>query len=155
MAPRHPPSLALLGATLALVACATPDPTPADLADIQLAAATAIAESIASNPGTLEAICVRYAGDQNPPPLPSIDAPAPALAGEDGCVERDGRLVSVDGGGQAISMSVGAPEPTRGSSAEVSVFTSTGLDDLAAYLCTIRMEEGAWRSLGCELGAVS
>ena len=145
----------MITAALLLSVCATPEPAPADPAAVQLTAARDLVASIAANPGSIVVICVGYAGDWEQPGLPAIDAPAPGLEGMDGCVEPDGRLVSVESGGQAISVSVGAPEPGDDLRAEVSVLTSTGEVDLAAYTCTVRYRGGAWRSEGCELDAIS
>jgi hypothetical protein len=72
----------------------------------------------------------------------------------DGCAELDGRLVSAAGGGQAISVTVGAPEPTGALRTDVFVLTSTGAIDLAAYACTVRRREGAWRADECRLEAI-
>ena len=155
MATRHPPTLSAMVSVLAIPACAAGDPPPADPAAVQLAAATDIVASIVANPGSIVVICVGYAGDWEQPALPAIDVPTLALERPDGCVERDGRLVSAGSGAQAISVRVGAPEPRGGLRAEVSVLTSTGSIDLAAYMCTVRRREGAWRSEGCELEAIS
>ena len=154
MSRRHPPSLAAIVAALGL-SCSTPAGTPSDPAAIQLAAAAEVVGSIARNPGSVTTICVGYAGNWEPPRLPSLDGPTPTLAAMDGCEERDGRLISRDAGGQAISVSVRAPEARGDLRAAVSVFTSTGSVDLAAYTCTVRHVDGAWRSQGCELDAIS
>ncbi|HUP51084.1 MAG TPA: hypothetical protein VM198_01310 [Longimicrobiales bacterium] len=147
---------AFLVAVLGLGACAPPpDPTSEDVAAIQLAAATDIIEDIASNPGSIEAVCVGYEGDWEDPGLPEIGTAGPRLTYMDACMELDGRLVARDGGGQAISVSVGAPELTSDSRAEVGVYTSTGSVDLAVYSCSVRERDGAWASERCELEAIS
>ena len=153
MIPRQP--TCRIVATVALTACASPESTPADFAAMQLAAATEIVSTIASNPGPITLVCVGYAGGGARPALPSVAAPSPAVAGMDGCVEREGRLVSADGGGQAISVTVGAPEPSGHLRGRVSVLTSTGAVDLAAYACSVRHRDGAWRTEGCALQAIS
>jgi hypothetical protein len=140
---------------VSLVACIPPDFSPDDLAAMQLAAATDIVDDIASNPGSIELVCVGYEGDWEDPGLPGLGTRPVPLAYMDGCTEVEGRLVERDGAGQAISVSVGAPEPIGAARAEVRVFTSTGAVDLAVYACSVREVAGGWRSEGCELRATS
>jgi hypothetical protein len=54
-----------------------------------------------------------------------------------------------------MSVRVGAPEPTGALRANVSVLTSTGAIDLAAYACIVRRREGAWSADECQLEAIS
>jgi hypothetical protein len=143
-------SLLLQGA-LAVAACGAP-PTDADLGAAQVAAATEVARRIARNPGPLETICVAYSGDWADPPLPTGVA-GMAFAYGEGCRETDGQLFSLADGARAIWLGVGEPE-TSGSGAEVDVFTSTGIDDAAAYRCAVRREGGQWVAERCEEGAV-
>jgi len=149
----------VVGAALALVACAPPVPTRDQVAAIQLAAATEMVERITSNPGSIQTVCLGYAGDWEDPGLPRLAAPPmPStldVSYMDGCVDFEGRLVARAGGGQAISVSIGAPEVTDGEEAEVIVHTSTGTIDLAVYHCAVRDLEGIWRAERCEMGATS
>lgn len=121
---------------------------------MQRAAANEIAIGIARNPGPLQTICVAYAGAWEDPPLPTLAAASLSLTYSDGCEEIDGQLFALAGGARAISMGVGEPEVTGASRAEVSVFTSTGLDDFASYRCTLGRRESAWVVEECDLGAV-
>ncbi len=147
---------AFLVAVLGLGACAPPpDPTSEDAAAIQLAAAIQITEYIASNPGSIEAVCVGYEGDWDDLGLPELRAVGPRVTRMDACVEIAGRLVARDSGGQAISVTIDAPELASDSRAEVRVYTSTGSVDLAVYSCSVRERDGAWRSEPCELEAIS
>lgn len=148
----------VVAAALALFACA-PVPTRDQVAAIQLAAATEMVEGITSNVGSIQTVCLGYAGDWEDPGLPRL-APTAApgvlvVSYMDGCVDVEGRLVARAGGGQAISVSIGAPEITDGDEAEVTVHTSTGSIDLAVYHCAMRDFEGIWRAERCEMGATS
>jgi hypothetical protein len=137
-----------------IAACARADPTAADLAAMQLVAATHVIGDIASNPGSIEVVCVGFAGDWEDAGLPELGTERVRLAYMGDCVEIDGRLVAKDGGAQAISVSLGVPELTGGLRAEVRVFTSTGAVDLAVYSCSVRAREATWRSEGSELEAI-
>jgi hypothetical protein len=146
--------------TVALMACASGVPTRDDVAAIQLAAASEMVSGIFANPGSIEAVCVEYGGDWEDPGLPPLTAPDPAtaypdLSYMDGCVDIEGRLVAREGGGQAISVSVGAPELTGDEEAAVTVYTSTGSIDVAVYRCAVRDLGGSWRAERCEMGATS
>lgn len=140
---------------LLVSACAPPELSETDVAAIQLAVATEIVASIAANPGSIVTICVGYEGDGAAPDLPASGSSAPAVVGVDGCEEREGRLTTVNGQGQAISVRVRVPEPVGRLRANAQVFTSTGGGDLAAYTCETRQRDGAWRSDGCGLDAIS
>jgi hypothetical protein len=145
-------------ALVTILSCAAPVPTRDEVAAIQLAAATEMVRRISSNPASIGRVCLGYAGDWEDPGLPRPGAgPTNALdvSYMDGCVDVDGRLVARDGGGQAISVTVGAPEPTGAEAAEVSVYTSTGSIDLAVYRCSVRERQGVWYAERCEMGATS
>lgn len=146
-------------AALALLACAPPVPTRDQVAAIQLAAATEMVEDLTSNAGSIETVCLGYAGDWEDPGLPRLAATSTPRALDvfymDGCVDVEGRLVARAGGGQAISVSIGAPDMTDGDEAEVTVYTSTGSIDLAVYHCAMRDFEGIWRAERCEMGATT
>jgi hypothetical protein len=134
-------------------------PTRDQVAAIQLAAATEMVEGLASNAGSIETVCLGYAGDWEDPGLPRLAATSTPSALDvsymDGCVDVEGRLVARAGGGQAISLSIGAPEMTDGDEADVTVYTSTGSIDLAVYHCAMRQVEGVWRAERCEMGATT
>jgi len=148
-----------VAAALAVVACAPPVPTREQVAAIQLAAASEMVDRIQSNPGSIEAVCLGYAGDwEDPglPPMPEVSvSTAPDVHYMDGCLDVEGRLVAREGGGQAIAVSVGTPELTEERVAEVTVHTSTGSIDLAVYRCSMRDEQGTWRAERCEMGATT
>ena len=136
-----------------LLACSTPAAS-GDVAAAQVAAATAIAREIATNPGPLETICVAYSGSWEDPPLPS-DVDGVAFAYAEGCQEIDGQLLTLAGGRRAIWLGVSEPEPTGSSEALVRIFTSTGSDDLSSYACRLRRDGGSWSVDACELEAIS
>jgi hypothetical protein len=142
---------------LAATACSAP-PTNEDPAGAQVAAATEIARQIAGRPGPLETICVAYSGSWEDPPLPA-DVPEIAFAYADGCQEIDGQLYafgpSPEGDpSRAIWLGVGEPEPDGSTEPVIRVFTSSGLDDLASYACTVRRDGVAWSVVRCELEAI-
>jgi hypothetical protein len=105
---------------------------------------------------------VAYSGSWEDPPLPAA-VPGVAFTYAEGCEEIDGQLYALSsrpevGPSRAIWLGVGVPE-ARGfidgsDEAEVRVFTSTGLDDLAAYACRVRRDGAAWSAERCELEAV-
>ena len=142
------------GAVLSVSSCAPPPTADSELAAAQLAAATEIANGIARNPGPLRTICVAYSGDWADPALPTGSG-AVSFAYAEGCEEIDGQLFAQAGASRAIWLGVGEPELSGGSSAEVRVFTSTGVDDAASYLCTLRWTGSDWVVDSCEMGATS
>ncbi len=144
------------GALVAL-ACSAP-PAVEDMAAAQVAAATQVAEAIARNPGPLETICVAYSGGWEDPPLPAGVAGI-AFAYADGCREIDGQLFAggsspEEAESRAIWLGVSEPEARGSNEATVRVFTSTGLDDAAAYACTVRRADSSWTAEGCDLEAI-
>jgi hypothetical protein len=144
-------------AALAAAACSA-SPRGEDPAGAQVAAASEIARQIATDPGPLETICVAYSGSWDDPPLPP-DVPAMTFAYADGCQEIDGQLFafgpSPDGDqSRAIWLGVGEPEPDGSTEPVVRVYTSTGLDDLASYACSVRWDGAAWSVERCELEAM-
>ena len=146
--------LGVAGAALAASSCAPAPTADSELAAVQLAAATEVANGIARNPGPIRTICVAYSGDWADPALPTGDGDV-SFAYAEGCEEIDGQLFAQAGASRAIWVGVGEPETSGGSGATVRVFTSTGVDDAASYLCTLRRTGSDWVAEGCEMGATS
>jgi hypothetical protein len=136
------------------VGCERQQIDAAQVAAIQVAAAAEVIEGLVENPGAIVAACVGYSGDWEDAGLPVVPGRI-GVSYMDGCEEVDGRLRARDGGGQAISVSVGSPEMTSESESTVRVFTSTGSIDMASYACTIRGKDAAWIADGCRLEAIS
>jgi hypothetical protein len=130
---------------------ASGDPDPGGA---QLAAAAEVSRAIAANPGPIRVICVAYSGDWPDPPLPGPMEGVSFAYGE-GCEEVDGQLFSQSDRARAIWLGVGEPAAEGATSAEVRVYTSTGLDDAASYACKVGREGSTWVVEGCELEAVS
>ena len=149
------PAALLIWGVCAAVACAPPDVDTDEAAAIQVAAAAEVVGDIARNPGPVVAVCVVYAGDWDDGGLPPAPSDSIGVSYMDGCEEVGGRLVARQGGGQAISVSVGPPELTSGSTATVDVHTSTGSVDVEAYACTLRGGQTTWRADACKLQATS
>jgi len=140
-------------ASVAAVACAAPPDAHADRAAAQLAAATRLAVDVARNPGPLEAFCVAYSGDWEDPPLPTVGGSL-TFAYADGCEEIDGQLFARGGSARAIWIGVAEPEGLGPAGGRVPVFTSTGLDDAASYLCELVKTGSTWIAESCRAGPV-
>ena len=138
---------------MAALSCGVPAHPDADRRAAQLAAATRIARDIARNPGPLEVLCVAYSGDWEDPPLPERVG-ALSFAYAEGCEEIDGQLFAQSGSARAIWVGVGEPEDLGPSRGRVPVFTTTGIDDLASYLCEVTRTDSAWVAEPCRAGPV-
>lgn len=145
--------LPALAATAAALACGSPADPDADRAAAQVAAATRIATDIARRPGPIEVFCVAYSGDWQDPPLPGALGALP-FAYAEGCEEIDGQLFAQGGRARAIWIGVGEPEDMQPAGGRVPVFTSTGIDDAASYLCEVAKRDSAWVAERCVAGPV-